>query len=336
MLSKFKFVGLFLLPFVAQSALGTDTLFIGPSHLRVSEEGEFSRVENKPAPQPFDNLWAYRLYPEASQKKLTGRGVIVAIADSGISPHVEFNGKNIQAQDFTQSASAAAVKNHGMGVAGVIGARGVKFTGIAPNAQLFIYKIDDGSRLIGPQAATAAINTLLDYNEKHPDQKISVLNLSYGVHNGGNVPLTNAINRAHDSGVFIVCPSGNFGYPGVHYPANLSTTIAVGALAADGKSVYVNSTYGKEIDFIAPGEKVYTADNDGTYTLMSGTSVAAGFVSAAAALAVEGLKKKLGRYPTVDEIKQSLVAASVQLPGVPREKQGNGFIDVKKLEAQFN
>lgn len=39
---------------------------------------------------------------------------------------------------------------------------------------------------------------------------------------------------------------------------------------------------------------------------MSGTSAAAGFVSGAAALAVEGLKKKLGRYPTAQEVKDSL------------------------------
>ncbi len=336
MLFKHQITLLFLLGLTAQTVGATDTLFIGPRNLRVSEEGEISRVETQAPAQPFDNLWAYRLYPQAPQKKLTGRGVIVAVADSGISSHVEFNGKNIQAQDFTQSASASDVKNHGTGVAGIIGARGVKFTGVAPDAQLFVYKIDDGSRLIGPQAAAAAINTLLDYNAQHPNQKIAVLNLSYGVHNGGYVPLTQAINRAYNSGVFIVCPSGNFGYPGVHYPANLGTTIAVGAMAADGKNVYANSTYGKEIDFVAPGEKVYTTDADGTYTLMSGTSVATGFVSAAAALAVEGLRKKLGRYPTVEEIKQSLIAASVALPGVPREKQGHGFIDVKKLEGQFN
>ncbi len=317
-------------------ALATDTLFLGPTNMRVSEEGEFSFVDNTPKAAPFDNLWAYRFYPEADQKKLTGRGVIVAVADSGISSHVEFNGKGIQSQDFTQSASTADVKNHGTGVAGIIGARGVRFTGLAPQAQLFIYKIDDGSRLIGPQAATAAINTLLAYNEQHPEHKISVLNLSYGVHNGGNVPLTNAINRAHDSGVVIVCPSGNFGYPGVHYPANLATTLAVGALASDGKSAYVNSTFGPQLDFIAPGERVYTTDADGSYTLMSGTSAATGFVSAAAALAVEGLYKKLGRYPTVDEVKQSLISASEQVPGIAREKQGYGLIDVKKLEAQFN
>lgn len=330
-----KITSLFLLLGCIGCIQATDTLFIGPRNLRVSENGEFSRVEEKPAPQTSDNFWAYRLYPTAEQKKLTGQGVVVAVADSGISSHAALNGKNIKGQDFTLSASIADLKNHGTGVMGIIGARDSKFSGIAPNAQLFAYKIDDGSRLIGPQAATAAINTLLEYNEKHPNEKIAVLNLSYGVHNGGNVPLTNAINRAHDSGVVIVCPSGNFGYPGVHYPANLSTTLAVGAMAADGKSIYVNSTYGNEIDFVAPGEKVYTLDTDGTYTLMSGTSAAAGFVSASAALAVEGLKKKLGRYPTVDEVKQSLVAASVQLPGVPREKQGYGFIDVKKLEEQF-
>ena len=141
MLSKDKIIGLLLLVFFGPNALATDTLFIGPSHLRVSEEGKFSRVENKPAPQPFDNLWAYHLYPEASQKKLTGRGVVVAVADSGISSHVEFNGKQVQGQDFTMSSSVADFKNHGTGVAGVIGARGVKFTGIAPNAQLFVYKL---------------------------------------------------------------------------------------------------------------------------------------------------------------------------------------------------
>ncbi|MBR4355403.1 MAG: S8 family serine peptidase [Elusimicrobiaceae bacterium] len=310
-----------------------DTLFLGPTNMRVSEEGEFSWVDTVPAPQPFDNLWAYHLYPE--QKKLTGHGVTVAIADSGISPHVEFNGKKVLGQDFTMSPSLTDWKNHGSGVAGIIGARGVRFIGIAPEAQLFIYKIDDGSRLIGPQAIVSAINTLLAYNQENPEQKVAVLNLSYGVHGGGNVALTHAINRAYESGVLIVCPAGNLGFPGVHYPANLASTIAVGAMAADTTHVYFNSSFGPEIDFIAPGDRIYTVDADGGYTLMSGTSAAAGFVSASAALAVEGFKRKYGRYPSVDEIKKSLIDASVQMPGVPREKQGYGFIDVQKLEEQF-
>lgn len=311
-----------------------DTLFLGPKNLRVSDSGEFSRVEEKkPVDTPIDNLWAYRLYPQ--EKKLTGHGVTVAVADSGISPHAEFNGKNIQGQDFTLSPSIADAKNHGTGVTGIIGARGIQFSGVAPQARIIVYKIDDGSRLIGPQAAAAAVNTVLAHNEEHPDQKISVLNLSYGVSGGGSVALTQALRRAYETGVVVVCPAGNVGFPGVYYPANQSSTLAVGAMAKDGKHIYGSSSFGKELDFVAPGDHIYTTDADGGYVLMSGTSVAAGFVSASAALAIEGLTKKLGRYPTVPEVKQSLIQAAVQLPGVQREKQGYGFIDVSRLESQF-
>lgn len=314
-------------------AYGTETLFLGPTNMRVSENGEFSWVDMTPQPEAFDNLWAYRYYP--IEKKLTGLGVKVAIADSGISSHPEFNGKHIMGQDFTLSGALSDLKNHGTGIAGIIGARGLRFTGVAPQASLLIYKIDDGSRLIGPQAAANAIQTILSYNEQNPNDKITVLNLSYGVSGGGYVALTNAINRAHDSGVVIVSPAGNYGFPGVFYPANLSTVIAVSALGADGKTLYPNSAYGPEVEFIAPGDRVYSTSAAGDYTLMSGSSAAAAFVSAAAALAVEGLQKQLGRYPTVAEVKAALKKAAVKIPGLPDIAQGNGMIDVTKLEKQF-
>ena len=312
-----------------------DPMLLGPTNLRISDDGNFSAAPKaQKAEDPFDNFWAYRLYPPL--KNLKGKGVKVAVADSGIVSHAEFNGKHIMGQDFTMSGSFTDIKNHGTGVAGIIGARGVQFTGIAPQASLVVYKIDDGSRLIGPQAVTSAVNTLLTYNEEHPDDKITVLNLSYGVSAGGSIPLTNAINKAHDSGVTIVCPAGNYPFPGVFYPGKLSTVIAVSALSADGKNIYPQSSYGPEVDFIAPGDKVFTAAADGDYTLMSGTSAAAGFVSGAAALAVEGLKKKLGRYPTAQEVKDSLKKAAVKIPGLPDIAQGNGMIDIRKLEKQFS
>ena len=324
----------FVLLVWANFALATDTLFIGPRNMRVSEDGEFSWVDMTPQPQEeVDLQWAYRLYPD--DKKLTGSGVTVAIADSGISSHPEFNGKNIQGQDFTLSPTIADVKNHGTGVAGIIGARGVHFTGIAPQASLLIYKIDDGSQMIAPQAITAAINTIVQHNEQYPQSRISVVNLSYGVLPGGSAQLTAALERAYQAGIVIVCPAGNAGYPGVHYPANLGFTIAVGALASNLTSAYASSSSGPQVDFIAPGDSVYTTDNSGGYSLMSGTSAAAGFVSAAAALAVEGLKNKLGRYPTPEEVKNALKAASYQVQGIDPQRQGNGFIDVKKLEQQL-
>ena len=322
-----------LLPFLfALSAHGADTLFLGPTHLRIDENGDFAPAEKTSSAEPFDNLWAYRVLP--ADKKLTGKGVKIAVADSGVSPHPELNGKQIIGQDFTLSGSLADTKNHGTGVAAIIGARGVRFMGAAPEASIWVYKIDDGSRLISPQVVANALNTILSYNEKNPNDKITVINLSYGVSGGGHIPLTNAINRAHDSGVTVVVPAGNFGYPGVFYPANLSTVLAVSALGADGEHLYANSAYGPEVDFTAPGDRVYTASSDGGYTLMSGTSAAAAFVTAAAALAVEGLTQKLGRYPTPEEVKNALKASAVKVPGLPDIAQGNGLIDIAKLEQQ--
>ena len=326
-------VALLFLMLLTSVIFAEDVLFLGPRNMRVSEDGEFSWVDTTPTPQPFDNQWAYRLYPV--DKKLTGRGVLVAVADSGISPHPEFNGKNIQGQDFTLSSSIADLKNHGTGVAGIIGARGVRFTGVAPQASLVIYKIDDGSRLISQQAIITAINNMVQYNRENPGNPIAVLNLSYGVLPGGSAQLTEALQRAYDAGIVIVCPAGNVGYPGVHYPANLGVTIAVGALAADLTHAYENSSYGPQIDFIAPGDRIYTTDSDGEYTLMSGTSASAGFVSAMAALAVEGLRRKLGRNPSVEEVKAALQAASFPVQGIALPRQGKGFIDVKKLEEQM-
>lgn len=287
-----------------------------------------------PKQEYFNNKWAYELYP--TTKKLTGNGILVAVADSGISSHVEFNGKNIQGQDFTLSSSIIDTKNHGTGVAGIIGAKGISFTGIAPKASIVVYKIDDGSAMIAPQAIVNAINTLLNFNAEHPSQKITVLNLSYGVSGGGSAALTQAINRAYESGVVVVCPAGNYSFPGVVYPANLSTTIAVGALSSDGKTAYGNSSYGAEVDFIAPGDRVYTTASDGSYTLMSGTSAAAGFVSALAALAVEGYKNKNGEYPTVAQVKEILKKSAIKIPNIPDVKQGNGFIYADKIEELFS
>ena len=307
-----------------------------PKDLGIDEQGNFYKKapERQRSAAPYFNpLWAQRLYP--SDDALNGQGVKIAIVDSGISPHSEFNGKNIAGQDFTMSGGIADLKDHGTCIAGIIGARGERFRGVAPGASLVVYKVDDGSTLIAPQAVTAAVNTILDYNEKNPADKISIINLSYGVLSGGFEPLSNALRRAYNAGVVVVAPSGNVPFEGVAYPAKLSEVIAVSALNADTSSAYANSSYGAEVDFIAPGDRVYTTSADGGYMYMSGTSIATAFVSGSAAIAVQGLRAQLKREPTVDEVKESLQKACIKLTEIPASKQGRGFIDVSRLRSQF-
>ena len=335
-MKKLTLLGIICL-LVCATAYADHTVLIGaPKNLGIDDHGNFYRKMPRRPAKPAaraELFWAQNLYPQ--DEVFSGKGVRVAIVDSGISSHSEFNGKNITGQDFTLSGAIADTKDHGTCIAGIIGARGEYLRGIAPDASLVIYKVDDGSELIAPQAIAAAINSILEHNAKNPSAKISVVNLSYGILSGAYAPLSEALARAYKEGVVVVAPSGNAPFPEVAYPASLSEVIAVSALAADGASAYANSSFGPEVDFIAPGEKVYTTSADGGYMLMSGTSIATAFVSAAAAIAVQGLRAKLGREPSAEEVKNSLKAACVKLTEIPAAKQGNGFIDVSRLIKQF-
>lgn len=309
-------------------------LFLGPTYLDVTEEGDFVSVSVPKAEKAFDNWWAYRLYPSKTQKKLTGKGVNVAVLDSGIGANAEFNHKRAKLQDFTGSGSAADATGHGTALAGVIAAGGVQISGLAPDVNLFIFKIDQGGAMIAPQTAAAALNAVLQYNKENPKDKISVVNLSYGVHGGGFEPLSRAVRALYEQGVTLVAPSGNYAYPGVHYPANMPEVIAVGAMSADG-GAYERSSYGPQVEFIAPGDRVLVPSADGNYTLLSGTSVAAGFVSAAAALAVEGYRAAHQKDPSPQEVRAALRAAAKKITRIADLKQGSGWIDVYALEKQF-
>ena len=71
-----KKIFLFMLCCFAPVCAQADTLLLGPTNLRMSESGEFSWVDNTPAPQEFDNFWAYN--PGLTQKGKVWLNTIIA------------------------------------------------------------------------------------------------------------------------------------------------------------------------------------------------------------------------------------------------------------------
>ena len=98
-----------------------------------------------------------------------------------------------------------------------------------------------------------------------------------------------AIRRMSKLGTVFVAAVGNGGpdtAPG--FPATLPEVIGVTAVDSDGK-LYKNAPSGAEIDFAAPGVRIWSPDGEnqaGRY--FSGTSFAAPFVTAAVALVIQG------------------------------------------------
>lgn len=202
--------------------------------------------------------------------------------------------------------------NHGTMIAGIIGAddSGVAaFDGDSLPAQMLTVKAfasknsfetidgDETKNIIG------ALNFILEVKEtlKRLSNPIDlrIVNLSFGFYRRKNPRFADAlaakIRELSEEGLFIVASIGNSGRnldaatPGkdfTYYPAGIDCDglISVAATNRNGE-LWTNSNFGKRsVHIAAPGENIYTTKINARYSVFSGTSLAAPFVSAAAAL----------------------------------------------------
>lgn len=219
----------------------------------------------------------------------------IAIIDTGIDfTHPELN--VYRQVSFVPGASTANDDNgHGTAVAGIVAAEGnVGAVGIAPGARLWAIKVLDKS---GTGSMSSIIEGI-DYVTQNAGQ-IDAANLSFGCKCNSSA-LDTAINNSVAAGVTFVVAAGNAGEDSSLWsPASNPNVISVAALAdSDGKcgglgpptpygpddSLAIFSNFGTKVTIAAPGVNIHTTYIGSAYATLSGTSVAAPFVTGAAAL----------------------------------------------------
>jgi subtilisin family serine protease len=254
---------------------------------------------------------------------LTGKGVKVAVMDSGISPHSELTvAGGYVAVDYT--SSYADDKGHGTHVAGIIGAKHDQqgIDGIAPDAELFAVKVLD-------EKGEGTLSDLLEGIDWAITNDMDIVNLSMGSADSSQA-MQDAMNKAYQAGLLLVGASGNegAGHP-VEYPAAYDAVIAVSA-TDERNNVAAFSSVGSEVEFAAPGEAIASTYLESEYRLMSGTSQATSQVTAMLAL----LKQQ---YPddTNVELRQHLQQYTVDLGQAGRDAlYGYGLIQYPQPESQ--
>ncbi len=287
------------------------------------------------------NLWGFnRIKADYALNNMVfdvskNKKIIVAVIDTGIGCgnncfHEDLQGRTVNGINMLNLAEApyddGIDLGHGTFVAGIIaaninntaGVAGVTLCNLTYTANVLVMPVkvlnsegEGNDDIVYSGIVWAA------------DNGAHVLNLSFGGKED-SITLRNAINYAYSKGCVIVAAAGNSDTY-TFYPAAYSNVISVGASGILDKKVNFSNT-GK-IDVCAPGENIYSTDNKLScykYSLSSGTSFAAPFVSGLAALLLL-LNENLTQQQVRNLIEQT--CDDIEEPGFDN-KTGWGRINV--------
>jgi subtilisin family serine protease len=161
------------------------------------------------------------------------------------------------------------------------------------------------------------------------DLGAKVINMSFGTDDdalepGSPKPHADVVRYAVDRGCVLVAASGNNGKRTLYWPAAYPEVIAVGSVGPD-RQASAFSTRGDHVALCAPGEQIHTLGLTG-YQRATGTSFAAPFVTAVAALMVaRGQKRSMPLDATL--VKTLLIDSVSPFAGTPPEGCGAGVLD---------
>ncbi len=235
--------------------------------------------------------------PRHDWRGATGRGVTVAIVDSGIeTEHPDLKGKVVESVEariegnrvvFDPSTEGDSA-GHGTACAGIIGR-------IAPDAKFASIKVLGAGGLGDGQVFLAG----LEYAIK---KKYKVINLSLGTTKPQFFsPLHDMLDRAYQAGCIVVAAANNLPQPS--FPSVFSSSLISVIKSDETDPLKFGFRYGDVIELTAPGINVRTAWLGGGHRNLTGNSFACPHIAGIIARFVEG-------YPNLTpfQVKSALYA----------------------------
>jgi serine protease AprX len=217
---------------------------------------------------------------------ITGKGVGVALIDTGVAPVPGLTSGNViegpdlsfdsQQPDFAHLDAFG----HGTHLASIIAGRDAagtpssytdptRFTGIAPDAKLVDVKVGASDGAVDVSQVIAGIDWVVQHKGDN-GMNIRVINLSYGVNSTQPTsvdPLAYAVENAWKNGIVVVVSGGNDGdtTQTLANPARDPYVLAVGALDTAGTATTTDDTVpswstrgtaDRHVDVVAPGASI--------------------------------------------------------------------------------
>jgi type VII secretion-associated serine protease mycosin len=248
----------------------------------------------------------------------TGKGITVAVIDTGVAKHPDLSGSILSGFDFLEPGGngQSDSDSHGTGMAGLIAAHGSGQNGalgIAPDAKILPIRVLSS----GPASAKSgdAVNWAIGHGA-------SVINLSVG---GSLSPaMLDALDAAVKADIVVVASAGNKPHSfGIAAPAFVPSVVAVTAIGQGGSLDPISAT-GPEADIAAPGAEIESTSLKSGYSITKGTSDSSAIVAGAAAL-IRSKYPELTAPEVVDVLEST--ADDKGAPGVDSE-YGHGVLNI--------
>jgi len=212
-----------------------------------------------------------------SDNSLWGKGITIAILDTGIADHIAFKNAIQRINLVPLPSDQSTLNGHGTAVASVIFSNNPYAPGIAPSATPLSVRIADDNGISNSFLIAQGIIAAVDAGA-------DIINISLGG-SGQSALVDKALAYAEEKGISVVASAGNTGTQGVMQPAASPGVIAVGAVDASNQSMNF-STSGNEVAISSPGYGVNVAYPGDKAARVSGTSfsspIVAGVIAAVA------------------------------------------------------
>jgi serine protease AprX len=303
----------------------------------------------------------------------TGKGVDVAVIDTGVAPVAGLNspGKVINGPDLSLESQNPSLQHldtngHGTFMAGLIAGNDGQpggYRGVAPDARIVSLKVGIADGGVDVSQVIAAIDWVVQHRDDN-GMNIRVIDLSYGTNSAQPYaidPLAYAVEQAWKAGIVVVAAAGNSGFQkyslaqGLADPAYDPQVIAVGAadtmgtpslwddqvasFSADAASC---SRACRAPDVMAPGTHMQGLRVPGSYIdqtypggALSDQYFRGSGTSEATAFASGAVALLLQKYPeaTPDQVKSMLTSSSDKLHSFNWKDAGSGELDLNTLLA---
>ncbi|OIQ91764.1 serine protease AprX [mine drainage metagenome] len=232
---------------------------------------------------------------DAQGQPVTGKGVTVALVDTGIAPvaGLDSAGKVINGPDLSFDGQSDATRyldayGHGTHMAGIIAGRDdtvttgklndpTQFVGVAPDAKLLNVRVSSSDGSTDVSQVIAAIDWIVQHRHDN-GMNVRVLNLSYGTNSRQSYevdPLAKAVENAWAAGIVVVAASGNDGASTpLTMPAADPYILAVGSSDNQGTATTADDTLSsftntgdasRHSDLLAPGKSIVSLRDPGSY-----------------------------------------------------------------------